>query len=243
MGVTVALAVLVGLVGGALVPLPAYRLAVPFEEPDRTTCVHCGRSLDGWARFPSRCSGCDTRLGPPAWLTAPAGGIVAGTLAAALGPSPVLPLFVALAVLGVLLGAIDLTCSRLPHVLVLPAIAVSVAGFAVIAAATGQWPAFGRVLGGGAALAVGYALLHLLPGRPVGRGDVTLAGLLGAYLGWLGWTSVVLGGALPWLVNAPVLLALLVTGRVGRRSALPFGPAMLVGAWLTILFGRWMVTT
>jgi leader peptidase (prepilin peptidase)/N-methyltransferase len=132
--------------------------------------------------------------GPPAWLTAVAGGIVAATLTAALGPSPVLPLFVALAVLGVLLGAIDLAC------------------------------------------------LHVLPGRAVGRGDVTLARLLGAYLGWLGWTEVVLGAALPWLVNAPVLLALLATGRIGRRSAIPFGPAMLVGAWLTVPFTRWTDT-
>jgi leader peptidase (prepilin peptidase)/N-methyltransferase len=236
MGVTaVGLASLAGLAGGALVPLTAYRLAVPFEEPDRTACVHCGRSLSGWVQLTDRCRGCGRRLGPPAWLTGLCGAIAAAAFAFALGPSGVLPLFVALAVVGVLLGAIDLACSRLPHAVVLPAIAVSVAGFAVVAAATGQWHAFGRALGGGAALAAGYALLHLLPGRAVGRGDVTLAGLLGAYLGWLGWTYVVLGAALPWLVNAPVLLALLLTGRIGRKTSLPFGPAMLVGAWLTVV--------
>jgi leader peptidase (prepilin peptidase)/N-methyltransferase len=39
----------------------------------------------------------------------------------------------------------------------------------------------------------------------------------------------------PWLVNAPVVLALLATRRIGRRASLPFGPAMLVGTWLTVL--------
>jgi leader peptidase (prepilin peptidase)/N-methyltransferase len=161
--------------------------------------------------------------------------VVAGTVAAALGPSPVLPLFVALTVLGVLLGAIDIACARLPHVLVLPAIAVSLAGFAVVAAVTGSWSDLGRVLAGAAALGGGFAVLHLLSARLVGRGDVTLAALLGGYLGWLGWPSVILGAMVPWLVNAPVVLALLATRRIGRRAVLPFGPAMLVGAWLTVL--------
>jgi leader peptidase (prepilin peptidase)/N-methyltransferase len=231
-------ALLVGLFGGALVPLPAYRLGVPFEEPDRDSCVHCGRPLGAWVRFLSRCTGCGRRLGPPAWLTAGAAAVVAGGLAFALGPTPVLPLFVGLAVVGVLLGAIDIACARLPHVLVLPAIAVSAAGFLVVAIATGQWPALLRSLGGGAALAAGYGLLYLLPGRAVGRGDVTLAALLGLYLGWLGWRYVLFGGLLPWLVNVPVLLALVLAGRVRRGSSVPFGPAMLVGAWLTVVLGR-----
>jgi leader peptidase (prepilin peptidase)/N-methyltransferase len=236
MGVTaVVLATAAGLVGGALVPMTAYRLAVPFEEPDRTACIHCGLTLRGWVRLPSVCTSCGRRLGPPAALTAAVGAVVAGTVAVALGPSPVLPLFVALTVLGVLLGAIDIACARLPHVLVLPAIAVSLAGFAVVAAVTGSWSDLGRVLAGAAALGGGFAVLHLLSARLVGRGDVTLAALLGGYLGWLGWPSVILGAMVPWLVNAPVVLALLATRRIGRRAVLPFGPAMLVGAWLTVL--------
>ena len=52
-------AAFVGLVGGALVPLTAYRLAVPFDQPDRDACLHCGRPLlagvAGWVRWPVRC--------------------------------------------------------------------------------------------------------------------------------------------------------------------------------------------
>jgi leader peptidase (prepilin peptidase)/N-methyltransferase len=241
MGVgAVVLAGSAGLLGGALVPMTAYRLSVPFEEPDRTACIHCGHTLSGWVRLPSSCAVCGRRLGPPAGLTAAIGAVVAGTVVWAIGPSPVAPLFVALTVLGVLLGAIDIACARLPHVLVVPAIAVSVLGFAAVASIWGPWSAFGRVVGGSAALAAAFGLLHLLPGRAVGRGDVTLAALLGGYLGWLGWPSVVLGGALPWLVNAPVLIALLAAGRIQRRAAIPFGPAMLVGAWLTVLIAGWL---
>src|SRR5262252_7163551 len=142
--VAVAVAGGFGLVGGALVPMTAYRLAVPFEEPDRTACVHCGLALPGWVRLPSACAACGRRLGPPFWLTGATGALVASTLAVALGPSPVLPLFVGLAVLGVLLGVIDAAVARLPHVLVLPAIGISVAGFAVVALVFGPWTSFGR---------------------------------------------------------------------------------------------------
>ena len=72
-----------------------------------------------------------------------------------------------------------------------------------------------------------YQLLYLLPGEGIGYGDVRLAVLLGLFLGWLGWAEVVGGALLPWLVNGPVVLGLLLAGRVHRKSRLPFGPAML----------------
>jgi leader peptidase (prepilin peptidase)/N-methyltransferase len=42
------------------------------------------------------------------------------------------------------------------------------------------------------------------------------------------------GTVLPHLVNGPVAVVLLLTGRAGRRTALPFGPALLVGALLGV---------
>jgi leader peptidase (prepilin peptidase)/N-methyltransferase len=50
----------------------------------------------------------------------------------------------------------------------------------------------------------------------------------------LGWREVVWGALLPWLVNAPAVLALVLLGRVGRKSRLPFGPAMLVGSLVAV---------
>jgi leader peptidase (prepilin peptidase)/N-methyltransferase len=39
----------------------------------------------------------------------------------------------------------------------------------------------------------------------------------------------------PHLINGPIALALLVRRRAGRRSALPFGPALLAGALLAVV--------
>jgi len=240
---TIGLASLVGLFGGALLPLPAYRLSVPADEPTRSACIACGTTLpggrQGWIGFLTRCSACGARLGSPAWLTAIVAAVACGLIAATVGPVPVLPMFVAVGLLGVLLGAVDLDCKRLPHALVVPAIRVSGALFAVVSALTGEWGALLRAALGAVILGAAFLLLYLLPGRGLGYGDVKLAVLLGLFLGWLGWREVLLGGLLPWLVNAPIVIALLLSARVSRKTSLPFGPAMLVGALLAVLVGAW----
>ncbi|MGE5827806.1 MAG: prepilin peptidase [Micromonosporaceae bacterium] len=238
--------VLAGAVGGLLVPLPAYRLSVPADEPDRSACTACAAplpaGLTGWVRLPAACLACGVGLGPPAWLTAAAGGLAGGLLAVGLGANRALPLFLALVVLGVLLAAIDLACRRLPHRLVVPALGVATVLFAGLALVSGEWGAWLRAVVAAAVLGGVFLLLANLPGGGLGYGDVKLAALLGLFLGWLSWRAVLWGGLLPWLINGPVVLGLLLAGRVRRRSALPFGPALLTGALLAVLVNAWLTT-
>jgi leader peptidase (prepilin peptidase)/N-methyltransferase len=166
--------------------------------------------------------------------------VACGLVAAAVGPTLVLPLFVALTVLGVALGAIDVACKRLPHDLVIPAIWIGGMWLTVVAAITGDWNALLRAAFGAAVLGALYFVLFLVPGQGMGFGDVKLAVLLGGFLGWLGWPEVILGVLVPWLLNGPVVLVLLLTGRVNRKTTLPFGPAMLAGAWVSIVLGSWL---
>jgi leader peptidase (prepilin peptidase) / N-methyltransferase len=221
--VVVALAVL-GALLGALVPPVAYRLSVPYGQARRTTCGRCGAPL----RIRLRCQECGARLGPPVWVTAAVGGLVFGTLAWALGPVRVLPAFLAVAALGLLLGAIDIACHRLPD----PLVALGF-GLAIPLLAIGGIRV--RAVEGALVMFGGYLVLALLPGANLGFGDVKLAGLLGLLLGWLGWPAVLLGALLPHLLNGPVVLVLLASRRVRRDSELPLGPALLAGAWLAVL--------
>ena len=227
------LAAVVAAIGGALLPVPAFRFSVPFGSPSRTVCDNCPTRLR--VRVPPHCPQCAARWGPPAWATAAVAGLAAFVVALAVGPQPVLPLLVALTVVGTGLAAIDLACQRLPTVIVGPAIVAGAASLAVLAALTGDWPALGRALLGALGLGLLFQLLYLLPGQGIGYGDVRLAVLLGLFLGWLGWAEVVGGALLPWLINGPIVLGLLLAGRVHRKSRLPFGPAMLGGAGLAIV--------
>lgn len=228
---------------GLLLPRAAYRLAVPFGEPLRDACVDCAAPLlpgvRGWLSIRSACPACAARLGPPAWVTGMAAGLAGGLLGAALGPVAVLLLFLAVAVLGVLLAAIDVACHRLPDTLVLPALAVTPVTFAVVAAMTGQWGSWFRALLACLASGVVFIGMALLPGGGYGMGDAKVSVLLSWYLGWLGWPAVLLGALLPWLLNAPLLLALLVSGRVSWKSHLPFGPALLGGGLAAVCLVAW----
>lgn len=151
------------------------------------------------------------------------------------GASWELPAFLLLAVAGVLLAVVDLQHRLLPNRVVLPSLAAGTALLLPPALTDGAWDALLRaVLGAGALFAVFLALALVSPGG-LGMGDVKLAAVLGLYLGWLGWTAVVVGALAGFVVQALVALVLLATRRIGLRGELPFGPAMLAGAALVII--------
>ena len=54
-------------------------------------------------------------------------------------------------------------------------------------------------------------------------------------LAWLGWPVLLFGAALAFVLSAVVSLVLLLLRRVTLESALPFGPFMLLGAFLAVL--------
>jgi leader peptidase (prepilin peptidase)/N-methyltransferase len=83
------------------------------------------------------------------------------------------------------------------------------------------------------AFAVSSAIAAVSP-EALGFGDVKLLGLLGLVLGWFGWGTLLAGVFLGLLTGAVVSLALLATRRAGWRTALPFGPPLLLGAVLAL---------
>jgi leader peptidase (prepilin peptidase)/N-methyltransferase len=54
------------------------------------------------------------------------------------------------------------------------------------------------------------------------------------YLGWLGWSELLVGAFGGFLLGGLSGLGLMLAGRAGRKTMIPFGPFMLAGAWLAI---------
>jgi leader peptidase (prepilin peptidase)/N-methyltransferase len=151
------------------------------------------------------------------------------------GPRPALAGYAAMAVAAVVLGAVDLASHRLPDRVTYPAAAVVVSSFLVDAAVLDTWPALLRsLLAGGAAFGVA-ALAAAASPSGLGFGDVKLIGLLGLVLGWVSWEALLLGVLLGLAFGAVVALALMALGRAGWRTALPFGPPLLVGAGVALV--------
>jgi leader peptidase (prepilin peptidase)/N-methyltransferase len=171
---------------------------------------------------------------PRILATALAGLPLAALAAATTGWSAALPAFLLLAVLGAPLAVIDIEHHRLPDRLVLTA-AVGGAGLlggAAIVSSEGH--RFLRSLQAGAV--VFGVLLVLTLAAPFGFGDTKLAAVLAGYLGWYGWTFVVYGILAGFGLAALVALALVFSGRLTMKSALPLGPALLLGALVVLAF-------
>lgn len=129
----------------------------------------------------------------------------------------------------------DLESFRIVDRLNLRGTALTFGLLVVAAVVTESFEALLRGVGGAAAYFAGASLLFILVrGRGFGAGDVKLAvqlGLFTAYLGWsvLGWA--VFGTA---MIGGVVALFLVLSGSAGRKTELPYGPPMILGAWAAI---------
>jgi leader peptidase (prepilin peptidase)/N-methyltransferase len=138
-----------------------------------------------------------------------------------------------LAGLTIPLALTDLSSRRLPNRLTLPAYPVFAAALSAVAITDGRASDLARAIGGATALLVGYGILHALRPEGLGAGDVKLAGIIGLMLGWISWDAVLTGVMAGLAIGGAIGMSLLVRGARSRAFAL--GPAMLAGAWLTIL--------
>jgi len=186
----------------------------------RGACRHCGERIS--ARYPA------VEL-----LT----GVVFAGLAARLGYDWALPAFLYLGGVCVALALIDLDTKRLPNVLTLPSYVVGTVLLGAAALADGEPRLIVRALSGMAVMYGFYFLLAFIYPAGMGFGDVKLAGVLGLYLGWLGWGEVVVGTFLGFLLGGLFAVVTLALGKTSRKTAVPYGPFMVAGTFLAVFVG------
>ncbi|KRC49234.1 peptidase A24 [Leifsonia sp. Root227] len=146
--------------------------------------------------------------------------------------------FLYLAAVSIVLALIDLDAHRLPNAIVLPSYAVGVVLLGASALLTGDPGALVRAVVGAAGLFALYLILAMIYQGGMGFGDVKLAGVLGLFLGYLGWGALVVGAFAAFLLGGLFAIALLVARRARRGTGIPFGPWMLAGAWIGVLAGN-----
>jgi leader peptidase (prepilin peptidase)/N-methyltransferase len=145
--------------------------------------------------------------------------------------------FLYLAAITISLALIDLDVHRLPDVIVLPAYPVLAVLLGSSSVLVGDVAALGRAAIGGVALAAFYLVLALVKPGAMGLGDVKLAGVLGLALAWLGWPQLIVGAFAAFVTGGVFALILLATRRASRATGIPFGPWMLLGAWIGCFAG------
>jgi leader peptidase (prepilin peptidase)/N-methyltransferase len=240
------LVAVLGLLVGSFLNVVIWR--VPRGESvvaPRSRCPGCGtqiRTRDNvpvlsWVVLRGRCRDCDEPISARYPLVEIGTATVFVALTATIGLEPELPAFLYLGAVGVALAMIDIDVKRLPNAIVLPSYVVGAVLLGVAALVESDLESYLRAGLGMVALFALYFLLAFIYPAGMGFGDVKLAGVLGMYLGWLGWAEVVTGAFLGFLLGGVVGALLMAVRRAGRKSQIPFGPYMLLGALIAILTG------
>ncbi|MDA8282168.1 MAG: A24 family peptidase [Actinomycetota bacterium] len=138
-----------------------------------------------------------------------------------------------LAGISAVVSATDLAARRVPNPIVLPAYPVTAALLVVACLPSGPWWPLARAGIAAAVLGGFYLALGLAFPAGMGLGDVKWAGVLGAYLGWLGWSAIATGTLIAFLAAAVALAATRLARQ--RRATLPMAPFMTLGAVVAVL--------
>jgi leader peptidase (prepilin peptidase) / N-methyltransferase len=240
-------AVVAGL-GGLLVPRLIASVPEPEPEPEADTDLTAedGAVEDAVDPEPPKMLYADIAARPGlGWRSA----VIAAACGALLGASTGLdwPLLwlVPLTPVAVALSVIDWHTRLLPRRIVVPATLAVILAVTAVGLATGERDAMVRALLGMVVARSFFWVLWWLRSAGMGFGDVRLAAPVGLVLGWVGWGALAFGLWIGFIVFAvPAAgLALVRRDRTVLKKSFPFGPFMVFGAlvglvWGTALAGR-----
>lgn len=240
-GLVAALAGVLGLVIGSFLNVVAHR--VPHGESvvsPPSACPRCGTPIRnrhnipvlGWLVLKGRCFDCGLPISARYPLVEAATGLLFTLAALRFSDRPMLlAAYLAFAALAIALALIDLDVRRLPNALVLPAYPILAA---LLVLGTDPHSLLRAALGALVLFAFFFAVVMVAPGA-MGFGDVKLAGVVGGMTAFLSWGAFLTGALAGFLLGALAGVMLMAGRRAERRSAIPFGPFMLLGAWASIL--------
>lgn len=213
---------------------------IPQEESitGRSHCPKCGRTLSAWELIPvfswvllrGKCRGCGKSISfqypavelISAVLFVVAAQMTGGVLLAGISLSMALWVMLMIAV-------IDMRMSVIPDALTLVLAVSAVAYHFTIGSQIVLIPAL---------IGIGFfgAQWILSKGRWVGSGDIFLSGALGLLIG--SWQLMILALMVSYIIGAAIASILLASGRTKKSANIAFGPFLILGAVITMLWGQ-----
>ncbi len=263
-GVTiVVLAVVAFVIGcfiGSFLNVVIWRVpnGISLVNPKRSFCPNCKSPIRWHDNIPvisylvlhGKCRDCHEPISGRYPLVELLGGFM--TLLAVLGPAlqlyPVwlLPVTIYFAWLSIVIAFIDIDVQLILDIMTYPSMLLILALLAFASWGTGSWTPLLRAVICAVALATFYVLLGFIWPNGMGLGDAKLAVIVGLILGWLGLRQLIVGAFAAFIVGGAFALIQVARKRINMKGGVPFGPYMLIGAWIGIYVGapiaNWYLT-
>lgn len=236
-GVVTVIFLLFGLVFGSFGNVLIYRLPEGRTLGGRSMCMKCGRALNVLELIPlfsfiglgGKCRTCRVELSWQYPLVELGSGLlfVFALLHSnfALLPAAILSLCLWLLFL---IAVVDARTSLIPDALSLPLIALAM----LLQVMRGSLDLSGLLVGS----LFFAAQWGVSRGRWVGSGDILLGAGIGALLG--SWQRAAVFLFCSYITGALIATLFLTVGRKTLKDPLPFGPFLVFGAFLTLIFGE-----
>jgi leader peptidase (prepilin peptidase)/N-methyltransferase len=207
-----------------------------------STCPRCGTRIRPWDNVPilsylllrGRCRTCSSKISPRYLIVEILSGAIPVLIYWRFGIGR--ELFVFWPLVYVLLGIsfVDLDHRIIPDKITLPGIVAGLIVAPLLGLTTFTGSLLGAAVGGGALYLIALLGVAVFKKESMGGGDIKLAAMLGAFLGW---QTVLLLLFVAFLLGAIVgVFAMSTKGRQWDRT-IPFGPFIAVGAFLATVWG------
>lgn len=139
----------------------------------------------------------------------------------------------------IIIAFIDLNEEIVPDVISLPGIVIGFIISFFVTYISYANSALGILAGGGIILIIGLAGSVIFKKEAMGGGDVKLAAMIGAFLGW---KYIIISLFLGFFLGAVAGIFLILSKIKSREDTVPFGPFIVLGSFITLLWGEKIIS-
>ena len=247
-GIEAVLIFILGLIVGSFSNVCIYR--IPKNESIVYPASHCPKChspikpvdnipLLSYILLKGRCRNCKSKISIQYPIVEFLSGLIYLIIYLTCGLSIQSLIYIILSSALIIIAFIDLNEQIVPWVISLPGIVLGFILSFFVPYISFVNSALGIVVGGGIILSIRLAGSVIFKKEAMGMGDIELAAMIGAFLGWRYITiSLFLG----FFLGALAGIILIISKIRSKEDAVPFGPFIVMGSLITLLWGEKIIS-
>ena len=247
-GVNYVLIFILGLIVGSFSNVCIYR--IPKNESIVFPASHCPKCrskikpvdnipLLSYILLKGRCRNCKSKISIQYPIVEFLSGLIYLIIHLTYGLSIQSLIYIILSSALIIIAFIDLNEQIVPDVISLPGIVAGLVLSFFVPYISFIDSALGIVAGGGIILIIGLAGSAIFKKEAMGGGDVKLAAMIGAFLGW---KYIIISLFLGFFLGALAGIILIISKIRSKEDAVPFGPFIVMGSLITLLWGEKIIS-